>query len=178
MRETGAAPWGAAWRRKAQAALAIAVGAITIVNAAFFLYQYLRNTRDIAAYQSATACASANDAVNGSTCRYEGQARVLSTSRPVRLEVHVAFESLPGRTFSASFIVRNEPDSTALKFGGAIAAELWNGQITRLAGKPSDADPELDTTTPFLITALISAALALLVFFLAIPLARAAWRQK
>ena len=178
MTEAGAAPWGAAWRKKAQAALAIAVGVISLGNAAFFLYQYLLNTRDMAAYQSATACASANDAVNGSTCRYEGQARVLSTSRPARLEVNVAFESLPGRTFTASFIVRNEPDSTALKFGGTVAAELWNGQVTRLVGKTSDADPELDTTTPFLITALISAASALPVFFLALPLARAAWRQK
>lgn len=178
MRETGAAPWGAAWRKKAQAALAIAVGLIALGNSAFFLYQYLRNTRDLAAYQSAITCASANDAVNGSTCRYEGQARVLSTSRPVRLEVHVAFESLPGRTFTASFIVRNEPDSTALKVGGTVVAELWNGQVTHLAGKTPDADPELDTTTPFLITALISAAWALLVFFLVIPLARDAWRQK
>jgi hypothetical protein len=65
-----------------------------------------------------------------------------------------------------------------LKLGGTVAAELRNGQVNRLGGKTSDADPELDTTTPFLITALISAASALLVFFLAIPLARAAWRQK
>ena len=169
---------GVAWRKRAQAALAIAVGVFALGNSAFFLYQYLRNTRDVAAYQSATTCESANDALNGSTCRYEGQARVLSTSRPVRLEVHVAFDSLPGRTFTASFIVRNEPDSTTLKVGGTVAAELWNGQVTRLAGKTSDTDPELDTTTPFLVTALVSAAGALLVFFLAIPLARTAWRQK
>lgn len=175
---TRAAPWGAAWRNKAQAALAIAVGVICLGNAAFFLYQDLRNTGDMAAYQSATACASANDAVIRSNCRYEGQARVLSTSRPVRLEVNVAFESLPGRTYTASFVVRNEPDSAALKPGGTVAAELWNGQVTRLAGKTSDADPELDTTTPYLITALISAALAMLVFFLAAPLVRAAWQQK
>jgi hypothetical protein len=129
------APWGAAWRKKAQAALAIAVGVIAVGNAAFFLYQDLRNTRDMAAYQSAKTCASANDAMHGSTCHYEGQARVLNTSRPVRLEVHVAFESLPGRTFTASFIVHNEPNSTTLKLGGTVAAELWNGQVTRLAGK-------------------------------------------
>lgn len=143
----------------------------------FFLFMYLGNSSDLAAYSSASTCASINDAVTGRACRDEGQARVLGTSRPVRLQVQVAFDSLPGRNFTASFVVSNEPDSAALKAGGTVAAELWNGKVTRLAGKTSDADPVLDTTTPFLITAAILGVWGVLVIFLGGWLARAAWRR-
>ncbi len=165
------------WRNKVQAALAIAIGVAVVIVGFFFLYLYLGNSSDIAAYTSASTCASVNDAVNGRSCRYEGQARVLGISRPVRLQVQVAFDSLPGRTFTASFVVANEPDSTALKVGGTAASELWNGKVTRLDGKTTDDDPELDTTTPFLITAAISVVLGLIVIVLGGWMARAAWRK-
>ena len=177
MTGTGQVPPVAAWRKKVQAALAIAIGLAVVTLGFFFLDLYLNNSRDIAAYDSASTCASINDAVDGRSCRYEGQARVLGTSRPVRLQVQVAFDSLPGRTFTASFVVANEPDTTALKVGGTVAAELWNGKVTRLAGKTSDDDPGLDTTTPFLITAWISVVLGLIVIVLGALLARVAWRR-
>jgi len=171
-------PWGAAWRNKVQAALAIAVGVIAVSNGIFFLFMYVANSADVAGYTSASMCSSAIDAVSGRGCRYEGQARVLSTSRPVRLEVTVAFGSLPGRAFTASFTVPNEPDSTALKVGGLVTGELWNGKVTRLASKVSADDPETYTTTPYLIIALFSGVFALVIFVLATSLARAAWRPK
>ncbi len=177
MTETGQAPWGAAWRKKAQAALAIAGGVFGVALALFLLVTYIRNSSDLAAYTSASTCACINEAVNAQSCRYEGQARVLSTSRPVRLQAQVAFDSLPGRTFTASFVVANEPDSTVLKVGGTVAAELWNGKVTRLAGKTSDDDPELDTTTPYLVGAAILGVWAAVVLVLGGLLARAAWRK-
>jgi len=179
LRLTGArpAPWGAAWRNKAQAAFAIVVGVAVVILGFFFLFMFLGNSSDLAAYSSASPCLSVNDAFNGRSCRYVGQARVLSTSRPVRLQVQVALDNLPGRTFTASFVVANEPSSSALKTGGTVAAELWDGKVTHLAGEPSDADPELDTTTPFLITAAILWVWGTLVIFLGGWLARAAWRK-
>jgi hypothetical protein len=42
--------------------------------------------------------------------------------------------------------------------------------------KTSDDDPELDTTTPFLITAAISGVWSLVVIFLGGWVARIAWR--
>ncbi len=147
-------------------------------NGIFFLVMYIGASSDVAAYTSASTCTSPTDAVNGRGCRYVGQARVLSTSRPVRLEVTVAFDGLPGRTFTASFTVPNEPDSTSLKVGGSVAAELWNGKVTHIEGKISADDPETYTTTPYLIIAAFSGVFALVIFALAIPLARRAWQQK
>ena len=171
-------PWGAAWRNKAQVAFALAVGVIAVGNGIFFLVMYLGNNSDVAAYTSASACASPTDALSGRGCRYEGQSRVISTSRPVRLEVTVAFDGLPGRTFTASFTVLNEPDSTSLKVGRSVAAELWNGKVTRIEGKTSADDPETFTTTPYLIIAGFSGMFAVVIFALAIPLASQVWRQK
>jgi hypothetical protein len=152
------------------------VGVIVVGNGVFFLFMYIGNSSDGAAYTSASKCASPTDAESGRGCRYTGQAHVVSTSSPVRLEVTVAFDALSGRTFTASFTVANEPDSTTLKIGGSVAAELWNGKVTRLASKTSDDDPETYTTTPYLIVALFSGVFALLTFARAIPLARRAWR--
>jgi len=171
-------PWGAAWRNKAQAALALAVGVIMVGNGIFFLVMYFGNNSDVAAYTSASTCASPTEAASGHGCRYDGQSRVIRTSRPVRLEVTVAFDGLPGRTFTASFTVPNEPDSTSLKVGGSVAAELWNGKVPRIEGKMSADDPVTFTTTPYLIVAAFSGMFAVVIFALAIPLARRAWRQK
>ena len=154
------------------------MGVIAVGNGIFFLVMYLGNNSDVAAYTSASTCASPTDAMSGRGCRYTGQAHVVSTSRPLRLEITVAFDALPGRTFTPSFTVANEPPTTALKVGGSVAGELWNGKVTRLADKMSDNDPDTYTTTPYLIVALFSEVFALVIFALAIPLARRAWRQK
>jgi hypothetical protein len=156
----------------------MAVGVIVVGNGVFFLVMYFGNSSDVAAYTSASSCASPTDAVSGRGCRYAGQAHVVSTSRPVRLEVTVAFDALPGRTFTASFTVPNEPDSASLTVGGSVAAELWNGKVTRIEGKTSADDPETFTTTPYLIVAAFSGVFALVIFALAIPLARRAWRAQ
>jgi hypothetical protein len=151
---------------------------ITVGNGLFFLYLFISESSDIAAYASAPSCALPIDAMNGRGCRYDGQARVLGISRPERLQVSVAFDALPGGTFTTRFTVPNEPDITTLKVGGSASAELWNGKLTRFAGKISEDDPEQLTPTPYLITAGFSGVFAVVIFLLAIPLARAAWRSK
>lgn len=178
MTDAGAVPWGAAWRNKAQAALAIAVGLITIVAALVLLFFYFRDSGLIASYRSASSCATAGDAVAGDGCRYEGQARVLSVSRHDRLEAVVSFDSLPGRTFSTSFPNSDEPDSTALKVGATANGELWAGKVTQLAGKGTLDDPEPYPTTPLLVMAAILGVVGLVILFLSGQLARAAWRPR
>lgn len=170
--------WGAAWRKKAQASLALAVGAISIGAGVFFFYLYLRDSSDLAAYRSATSCASVGDAVSGRGCRYNGQAQVISTSRHDRLEAVIAFDPLPRRTFTTSFPTKDEPGLIALKAGATAAAELWDGKVTHLASKMTVDDPERSQSTTYSIMSVIFGGSALVIFFLAIPLARAAWREK
>jgi hypothetical protein len=178
MTESLGQPRVAAWRYKAQAVFALAIGVIAVVSTVAFFIFYFRDKSDISAYQSASSCASAGDALNGQGCRYEGQARVLGTSRHDRLEARVAFESIRGRNFATSFPNGDEPDTTALKVGGTATAELWDSKVTQLAGKATVDDPVGSETTPFLILSVIFGAFAVVIFVLAIPLATAAWRQK
>ncbi len=175
---TGTGPWGAAWRNKAQAVFALAIGVIAVVSTVVFLVVYFRDSSDVTAFQSASPCAAAGDALYGTGCRYEGQARVLSTIRHDRLEAQVAFDSLPGQTFATSFPNHAEPDTTALKSGATAAAELWNSKVTKLAGKPTVDDPSRSITTPFLILSVIFGVFAVVIFVLAIPLATAAWHRR
>jgi hypothetical protein len=156
---------------------ALAIGVIAVVSTGVFLVVYFRDSSDISAYQAASSCGSAGDALNGQGCRYEGQARVLGISRHDRLETQVAFDSLPGRNFATSFPNGDEPDTTALKVGVTAPAELWDSKVTQLAGKPTVDDPVGSITTPFLILSVIFGAFAVVIFILAIPLAMAAWRQ-
>ncbi|HEV2032833.1 MAG TPA: hypothetical protein VGU71_01325, partial [Candidatus Dormibacteraeota bacterium] len=115
------------------------LGVLTCVVLIFF---DVRDSGLISAYRSASNCPSTTDALSSDKCRFEGQAHVVSTSRQSRLEAIVSFESLPGRTFSASFPTTNEPDSSALRTGSTVLGELWNGRVTRLAGKPTVDNPE------------------------------------
>jgi hypothetical protein len=171
------APWGAAWRNKAQAALAIAAGVITAIASLVLVYFYSRDAGLISAYRSANICTSAEAALNGQICRYQGPARVVSTARHDRLEAVVSFNSLSGRTFSTSFPNDAEPDSAALKAGASADAELWDTKVTRLAGKPTVDDPEPYPTTPLLAMAAILGLVSVAILVLAVRLARTAWRR-
>jgi hypothetical protein len=97
---------------------------------------------------------------------------VLSTSRQTRLEAVVSFESLPGRTFSTSFPTNDEPDSSALKAGASVAGELWNGKVTRLAGKATVDDPVGYPTSALVEIAALLAVLSLPLLAIGIWLAR------
>jgi len=132
----------------------------------------VRDSGLISAYQSASNCSSPSDALNGEACRFQGQAQVIHTSRQTRLEAVVSFESLPRRTFSTSFPTNDEPDGSALKAGSTVAGELWNGKVTRLAGKPTVDDPEGYPTSGLLEIAAFLAVLSLPLLAIGIWLTR------
>jgi hypothetical protein len=132
----------------------------------------VRDSGLISAYRSASNCTSPSNALNSDSCRFQGQAQVLSTSRQTRLEAVVSFESLPGRTFSTSFPTNDEPDSSALKAGASVAGELWNGKVTRLAGKATVDDPVGYATSALVEIAALLAVLSLPLLAIGIWLAR------
>jgi hypothetical protein len=71
-----------------------------------------------------------------------------------------------------------QPDTTALKAGATVSADIWNSKVTQIAGKPTVDDPSRSITTPFLILSVIFGVFAVVIFVLAIPLAMAAWRRR
>jgi hypothetical protein len=134
--------WGAAWRNKLQAVLMVAIAVIGLVAALVLVYFDRHDAAEISAYNSASLCAAPADAIGSETCRYEGQANIVSTNRDTRLYAVVAFDSMPGRTFSTSWPTKTEPDIAVLSPGAAIDAEVWNGKITKLGGTRTVDSPE------------------------------------
>ena len=124
----GATPGIAASQSRAQAKYAIGVGVFVLVAAAAAFILYLYYGGQISVYESASSCASPGDALQGQSCSYKGQAKVLSASRHDRLEAAVELDSLPVRTFTTSFPTNNEPSGTALNAGTTTAGELWAGR--------------------------------------------------
>jgi hypothetical protein len=175
---TQGTPSGPARQNKLQTALLIAVLVIGIIAALLFVFFYFRDSALISAYKSATSCATPGDAMSGEGCRYEGQAQVLSVRSADRLEAVVAFDSLPGRTFSVGWPKGDEPDITALQVGGTADAELWTGKVTRLAGRNTIDEPEGYPTTRFLQTAALIGGMLLIGFFVWGLAPRFAWWRK
>jgi hypothetical protein len=168
------APTGAVRRNRAQALMALIIAVLGLLACVVLLVFDVRDSGLISAYQSASNCSSPSDALNGDACRYQGQAQVISTSRQTRLEAVISFAALPGRTFSTSFPTNDEPDSSALKAGASVAGELWNGKVTRLAGKATVDDPEGYPTSALLEIAALLAVLSLPLLAIGIWLARSA----
>jgi len=163
---------GAARRSKAQAVMALVIAGLGLLACLVLIYFDVRDSGLVSAYQSASSCSSPSDALNSDRCRFQGQAQVISTARQTRLEAVVSFESLHGRTFSTSFPTNDEPDSSALKAGASVAGELWNGKVTRLAGKATVDEPERYPTTALLEIAALLAVLSLPLLAIGIWLAR------
>lgn len=136
------AVWGASWRNKFQAVLYIAIAVISLISAPVVLYFDRHDAAEISAYNSASVCVAPADAIGSQTCRYEGQANVVSTRRDIRLYAVVAFDSMPGPTISASWPTNTEPDLASLRPGATISAEVWNGKVTKLGGTRTVDSPE------------------------------------
>jgi hypothetical protein len=136
------AVWGASWRNKLQAVIAIAVGVISLVTGLVALYFDRHNAAEISAYNAAGECATPANATGSEACRYEGLANIVSTGRDTRLFAVIAFDSMPGRTFITSWPTNTEPDITFLTPGAPIDAEVWNGKITKLGGTRTVDSPE------------------------------------
>ena len=158
---------GAAWRKRALTALRTALSLIIVVNLILVvtgIFGYFRDVAFADSYGSARACASPADALTGQACRYQGQAQVLSTSSNSGLQAKVAFESLPGRTFYVGWGTVAAPDMTLLTVGKWVDAELWDGRVTRFAGKPTGSDPQTYHHSVYLAQAAISGGVLLLIF--------------
>jgi hypothetical protein len=154
--------------------MALAIAGLGLLTCLVLVFFDIRDSGLISAYRSASDCSSPSDALNSESCLLQGQAQVVSTSRQTRLGAVVSFESLPGRTFSTSFPTNDEPDSSALKAGGTAEGELWNGKVTRLAGKPTVDDPEGYPTSSLLEIAAFLAILSLPLVAIGVWLTRAA----
>ncbi len=158
---------GAAWRKRARTALGTVLSLIVVVNLILVVTGILGYFGDVAfadSYGSARACASPADALTGQACRYQGQAQVLSTSSNSALEAKVAFESLPGRTFYVGWATVAAPDMTLLTVGEWVDAELWDGRVTRFAGRPTGSDPQTYHHIVYLEQAAVSGGVLLLIF--------------
>lgn len=163
---TEPAPSGAAWRHRAYAVVAFALKVAIVIGLSggvVSITSYFRQSASIAAYRSASICASPTDALTGEVCRYRGQATLVSTTSHDPVKATVVFDSLPSRTFIASWPVGGAPAITALTVGGAVDAELWDGVVTRIAGKATVGDPEILPATFYLQTAAFSVGSSLLI---------------
>jgi hypothetical protein len=138
---------------------------------------YFQQSASVGAYTSASSCASPSDALSSEACRYHGPATVESANSHDPFHASVAFEALPSRTFIAGWPPGGGPAITALTLGGTVDAELWNGKVTRAAGKPTIADPELLGATFYLQGAAISVGAALLILLIW-GLALNAWQRR
>lgn len=167
----------AAWRIKLQAAIPVVLGLIGVVVGVVNIVYYAQFNAETSTYQAAATCSSASQAAASDKCKYEGDAKVLSTSRDTRLEVTVSFDALSGRSFSTSFPTANEPAAGTLQAGSTAPAELWNGLVTQLAGKPTVDDPENLPAGQLLPLGLFFGILGAVIFVLGVLLARRAWRR-
>jgi hypothetical protein len=169
--------WGASWRNKVQAVMVISVAVIGLVIGLVALYFDRHDTAEISAYASSSACAAPADAIGSETCRYAGQATLVSTRQDTRLFAVVTFASTPGRTFSTSWPLNTEPDHSTLSPGAAIAAELWNGKITKLGGVRTVDNPQNVPSGLWELTAFFT-VLGVPLLVIGWQLARKAWREE
>jgi hypothetical protein len=157
------------WRHRAYALLAFVLKVAIVIGLSagvVSIVSYVRHSASIATYRSAGSCPSPTDALSGEGCRYHGAAKVLSTSSHDPYHASVMFDSLPNRTFIAGWPVRGSPDMATLTVGGTVDGELWDGMVTRLAGKATIGDPELLPAAFYLQTTAISVGGSLLILLI------------
>jgi hypothetical protein len=152
--------------------MALVIAGLGLLTCVVLVFFDVRDSGLTSAYRSAPNCSSPSNALNTDSCRFQGPAYVISTSRQTRLEAVVSFDSLPGRNFSTSFPTNDEPDASTLKAGASLAGELWNGKVTRLAGKATVDDPEGYPTSALLEIAAFLALLSVPLLAIGVWLAR------
>lgn len=153
--------------------LLIAVGGL--VAGLLLVYSGIRIGAELSAYRSASTCRSPSDALTGEQCIYTGPATVTGSRRPQKLSVDLAFNSLPGSSFTATFATDREPSQDSVSTGSTVTAELWSGHVTKVAGVGTVDDPDyfaMNNLVPGIIFALVS----LLAAWWGIGFVRIAWR--
>lgn len=167
----------APWRAKLQAGLTLFVALAGTALGLAVIYFDARNSAELRAYRSSGECTNAAAALGTETCRYTGTATVVTTTQQSTLAVTLAFSTLPGHTFVATFPSDREPDLSALETGASAPAELWNGEVTKYAGVKSVQDPEfLPQNIAAIGGLLVAVGTGLIVW--AFALVRRAWRRR
>ena len=138
------------------------------------LVNYFRHSSSIGAYRSASLCRSPADALNSQTCRFEGQVKVLSSTKSDQLHAVVAFDSIPGHIFNVTFPRFGEPPG-GLPAGETASATLWSGRVTVLSGLSTTDDPEDASPRSDLILSPFFGLIGLVGLFVSVRLARIAW---
>ena len=119
-------------------------------------------------YDVAPVCASPYDLTG---CKYESQARVLSTSTGASPKVDVQFDQL-GALYSGQLDGAYASQVASWHGDQVVDAEVWNGRLTKVGGLPTQDNPDTfavsqDRTVAIVIAALfvpIAALFAWLVF--------------
>jgi hypothetical protein len=153
--------------------LLVAVGGL--VAGLLLVYSGIRNSAELTAYRSASACTSPSDALTGEGCIYTGPATVTGSRRPQKLSVDLAFSGLTGSSFTATFATDREPSQDSVSTGSTATAELWNGHVTKVAGVGTVDDPDyfaMNNLVPGIILGLVSLVAA----WWGIGFVRIAWR--
>ncbi|HEV2218111.1 MAG TPA: hypothetical protein VGV88_11125 [Candidatus Dormibacteraeota bacterium] len=163
---------------KLQALFAVTVFGIGFVVGFVLVIDSFRDRGTQSAYAAASACASPAAALNSEACKYHGQARLLSKARNERLEITVGFDSLSGRTFSASFPAGEEPSAVDLVVDAPVDVTLWDGQITEVAGKYTFFSPDDLAPASSLGGGLFFGLFGLVGLGLSSVLVRRAWRKR
>jgi hypothetical protein len=174
---TGAPARGteAPWRAQVQAVIVIIIGCASLLAGIVLSYFHIHDNAELNAYRTAAACATASDALAGETCIYTGPATVTGSSTTTLLTLNIALASIRGRSFKADFPTDRKPDASSVAQGAKVAAELWNDEITKVAGVASTTDPEY-LPTDLLIGGVIFGLLGLVAIYWGIGFARNAWR--
>jgi hypothetical protein len=165
----------APWRAKVQAVIVIVVGCAGLLAGIVLSYFHIRDNAELNAYRTAAVCAAASDALAGETCIYTGPAMVTGSTTTTLLTLNLTFAGISGRSFKADFPTDRKPDAASVTPGANVTAELWNGEITKVASVASTINPEY-LPTDLLIGGVIFGVLGLVAIYWGIGFARNAWR--
>lgn len=146
-------------------ATAVAALVLGLAITAFMAYIYVSYSGQTSAYDSAAVCASTRAIAN---CRFEGTAALVAKRTDNGdLLVDVVFADLPGKTYTAYFTSKDSSFWQTLRQGSSAQAELWQGNVTRLAGAKTSTNPdELPNTGLLAVAVFGTATLAVLVVFI------------
>ena len=163
---------------KLQALIALTVFGIGLVTGLVLLFNSFPDRGTQTDYAAAPVCASPTPVLNSRACKFDGRAKLLSTARDNLLEVSVAFDALPGRTFTTSFPLHHEPASGDLIVGSRLPATLWGGQVTEIAGMFTVDSPQYLAPGTEVALGLFFGVAGLIGLALSTPLTLKAWRKR
>ena len=170
-------PQVAPWRAKAQAVFAVALSTAGLIFGAVLFVNSFRERSAISAYGAAAAC-SATAALSSDGCRFDGQAKVLSTHVEDQLHARITLDSLPGQMFDVTLRGSAQPPGGPLTVGGSTTATLWNGRITELDGEASLDNPDNASPGSDLILGPFFGLFGLVGLALSVKLTRDAWAPR